>query len=202
MKTTRPSSEQVTSDFGQEFLNAFVHAVSQADLDTATLRHEHPDWAATFSQRFYANFMHERIWALTLPALEQHPQVKIVDKEPHREFTYAAKYRGRFKKHDSSDAVRSYPTTGANGFWQSTEALPLDELAAYPIAFGYRWDPDLNEVLYPVVSLRENMKKAIWVERLDLEEVDGATRIAHHPELPDLPGLEIAIEAQEDEEAQ
>lgn len=203
MKTGSPTFEQVEADFGQDFLFTYVHNVSQANADTQTLRREHADWAATFSLRFYANFMHERIWALTLPALESHEHIQVVDKEPRREFTLDSKYRARFKKHDEADSIRSYPTPGAETFWQPGAPLPLDELAAYPLAFGYRWDAVLNQVLNPVVSLRKSKERAIWIERLELEQADGTTRITHHPELPDLPGLEVAIiEAQEEKEAQ
>lgn len=202
MKTACPSPEQVTADFGQEFLAALVHAVSQSGRDLGTLRLEHPDWAVTYSQRFYANFLHERIWGLMLPTLERNGRIQLVDREPRRELTLGAKYRGRFKKHDEADGLHSYRTHSAVEFWHPDEPLPTDDVALYPLAFGYRWDRELNHVEYPVVSLRETMDKAIWVERLDLEADGDASRVVHSPVEPDLPGLEVAIAEDTRERAQ
>ncbi|MDO4259763.1 MAG: hypothetical protein Q4C87_09625 [Actinomycetaceae bacterium] len=202
MKTPYPSPEQVSSDFGQDFLLAFIAAVSEADRNLATLRKEHPDWAVTYSQRFYANFLHERIWGLMLPFLLNDPRFHVVNEEPHREFSLQGRYRGRFKKHDDSDGLRSYPTHSAIEFFLQPTPLPLDEIATYPLAFGYNWDSELNQVRYPLFSLRESLGKATWVERLHLDTTTAQPQVLHSPVEPELPGLEVILHEIQQEEAQ
>lgn len=118
-----PTDEQVTAGLGDKFLTCFVDAVDAARGDYAEFRQWRPAWFPSFTNRFTSNFVHERVWAHMVDGLDEHADVVIVDKEPHREMTVGGKYVMRVKRHSEADRIRSYPDVGSPELL-GTEARP------------------------------------------------------------------------------
>ena len=105
-----PAPEEVVDDLGGKILDAFLTSVSAARTDYDALRQWQPGWMTRFSQRFVANFIHERIWASMTERVDSVPDVAVIDKEPRREMTVSSKYIVRFKRHHTGDRISTYPT--------------------------------------------------------------------------------------------
>ncbi len=158
--------EEVVDDLGEKFLDEFLKSVSAARTDYDRLRQWQPGWMTRFSQRFVANFIHERIWASMTERVDSLPDVTVIDKEPRREMTVSSKYIVRFKRHHTGDRISTYPTEGAMAFWAG-DSVPFDGLELVSLALGYLWDADEHEIRDTVISYRAGKDNPIWSIRLD-----------------------------------
>ncbi|MCW3765052.1 hypothetical protein OCL88_01070 [Paenarthrobacter sp. PAE-2] len=148
---------------------------------------------STSSERYLANFIHERLWArMNEQVLHEDLLVQIVDKEPKREMVVPfgnANFVVRYKRHLPGDRISSYPTDGARSFWSTDDALPTMELI--PLAMGYMWHADERKMGDALISYRDRMDKPVWCIRLgEIEE--GTTEITWTPVEPNLPALDLS----------
>ncbi|MDN6227263.1 hypothetical protein [Corynebacterium flavescens] len=154
------------------------------------------DWASTYTQRFKANFLHERIWAPFLPYAEAADDISIQDDEPHRTLSIGTGINLRVKRHTDRDRISTYTTKGAKDFYGIGEQIPIDGLERVGLAIGYRWDPEVDEVIAPVISLQDlKNRKLLWsVELLqDTAQLDSKI-IYREIEEPDAPQIDISDE--------
>ena len=185
-----PADEQVTAALGDKFLTCFVDALDAARSDHAEFRQWRPSWFASFTNRFTSNFVHERIWAHMVDGLDEHADVVIVDKEPHRELIVGGKFVMRIKRHSETDRIRSYPTAAALDFWAQKPALAgLEKIS---LAIGYIWDPDERAIKAPVLSLRDGLDKPpVWAIRFQSQR-GNTNPIVWDPIEPTDPTLDLS----------
>lgn len=179
-------------DLGEKFLDSFLKSVSDARVDYDTLRDWRPGWMTRFSQRFVANFIHERIWASMADRVDALPDVTVVDKEPRREITVSSKYIVRFKRHHAGDRISNYPTAGAMAFWAGA-ATPFDSMELVSLALGYMWDADEHEIRDTVVSYRAGLHNPIWSIRLDEGAASGQPFVWAPVTDPNLPQVDLSL---------
>ncbi len=183
-----PSPDVVLSDLGDKVLGALLDAVDQARTDLDEFREWRPAWHSTFTNRFTANFLHERVWATLVENLHDLDNVEVVDREPQRQF-HTTKYVVRIKRHRPGDRISSYPTHGALRFWSSQVTLPGLEQAS--LAMGYQWDADLRRVGDAVVSFRDELDKPVWAVVVRRSSAGGVP-ITWTPVDPELPELDLS----------
>lgn len=185
-----PDGDQVLADLGDRFMHSFIDAVDGARDDYAEFRGMKPDWAANSTERHIASFLHDRIWARLVGAVDGMDEVYVVDREPVRELYVGTKYRIRVKRHHSGDRISAYPTQASGEFW-SNSAPALEGLETFGLALGYYWDPDLRAVGKAVLSFREGKENPIWVIQLHRDRSTPAgfswTSVA-----PDLPEIDLS----------
>ncbi len=193
-----PDDAEVLAELGDDFVRAFVDAVDGARDDHAALREWRPSWQASFTNRFLANFLHERIWDRLVRVIDGMSGVHIVDREPIREVKSGTKYSIRVKRHRPGDLISAYPTEAALAFW-SNDVLTLDGLESYSLALGYMWDADTRVAGEAVLSFRDGKDNPIWAVQL---RRDGgvATGFTWTPVAPDLPEIDLSRVLREDEE--
>ncbi|QLF84844.1 hypothetical protein SEA_BBQVALINDRA_34 [Gordonia phage BBQValindra] len=195
---TYPDPQTVIDDLGDKFLMAFVQSVTGASEDLRALGEWRPEWYVTYSQRFIANFIHERMWARTTREVSSHPDVHVVDKEPTRQIVVGS-YVIRFKRHKPTLQIRSYPTAGALAFWTNRASLPgMDQ---HSLALGYIWDAESGQIQSAIVSYRDGTDNPIWSVTVQegAEATDGAVQgITHAAIDPSLPQIDLS-EVAEDE---
>lgn len=191
MSSGSPDVNDVLADLGDKFVQSFVSSLTDAKRDLMEFRRWRPGWFPSFSARFIANFIHERLWAGMVDRLEEHSEVNIVDKEPRRELYHSRGYAVRLKRHLPGDRIRSFPTTGALNFWSNELTLPGMEVTS--LALGYMWDADAREIGDAVMSYRDEMDKPVWAVVLSEREGGaGATRIEWSPITPNLPEFDLS----------
>ena len=173
-----PGAEETLSTLGQDFINAFHEAVYGAQDDYDELRGFQPSWAATYTQRFKANFFHERIWARILPYVEEDGSLEAVDQEPSRVINIGTQYSLRIKRHSEKDLISTYRTPGAVDYYGRT--IPIDSMERVGLAIGYRWDSTIDQVLAPVISMQDlEKRKTVWSVELIAEEDKQSTNVTH-----------------------
>jgi hypothetical protein len=151
-----PSADEVFDDFGDKVIEAFARSVARARSDLTTYREFRPAWVATHTERFLANFIHDRMWDHLTDLLQGIREARLYDKEPTREIIIRDRYRLRAKRHDEAGAVSTYPTQTALEFLFQQQAIDgLDE--ALNLIVGYIWDSELREIGRPVLSLRNGI---------------------------------------------
>lgn len=184
----RPSPEQVLGELGDKVLEALVEAVDGARDDLESFREWRPGWFSTFSSRFTANFLHERMWAGLVRRIDPLDHVTVLDREPHRQL-HADGYVLRVKRHHPGDRISTYPTEGALRFWSSEMSLPgMEEVS---LALGYMWDAELRKVGDAVISFRDALDKPVWAVRIQGEPGDVAG-IRWAPVDPNLPEFDLS----------
>lgn len=170
---TYPTPDQVLSDIGDDMLNHFTGAIMGARDDRRLHREEHPDWAATYSTRYEATFLHERIWGRMLPFASDAPHIGINESGPRREITLANQYMIRFKRLSKDDRISTFPTAGAINFWTNDAKPALPGMEAYSLAMGYYWDED--DVQCAAISLRRELNKQVWTVHLEFPQAGAET---------------------------
>lgn len=194
-----PSEDRVLTDLGDDFVGSFIKAVDGAREDFDALRDWKPGWFANFTNRFTANFLHERIWDRLIRAVEGSPNIKITDREPTREIRSGLQYLIRIKRHSQDNKIAAYPTEGGSLFW-SNSTLTLDGLEAYSLALGYEWDADLRAMGDAVLSFRDGKDNPIWAIKLN-SDAATATGFSYVPVSPARPELDLSgITAEQDAE--
>jgi hypothetical protein len=185
-----PDSERVLADLGDGFIHSFIEAVDGAREDFLALRDWQPGWFPSFTGRFTANFLHERIWDRLIRCVHGMEGIHIVDREPVREVRSGTRYLIRIKRHHPGDRISAYPTEGSSAFW-SNSLLTLDGLESFGLALGYFWDDDLRAVGDPILSFRDGKDNPIWAIRLR-RDAGNATGFSWSPVEPDLPELDLS----------
>ena len=147
-----------------------------------------PGWYVMFSNRFTANFLHERIWDGLVRRVEDLDHVTVVDQEPHRQL-FAQEYVLRVKRHHPGDRISTFPTEGARRFWSSELTLP--GLEKVSLALGYMWDAELRGVGDAVVSFRDEVDKPVWAVLVQ-PGADGVGGIRWTPVDPNLPEFDLS----------
>lgn len=186
-----PDGEQVLSDLGGPFVNALIDAVDGARDDFNEFREWKPSWVANFTNRFTANFLHERIWDRLVRAINGLEDIRINDREPIRELCSGARYFIRIKRHHSDDRISAYPTEASSAFWTNGLALSLNGLEVFSLAAGYYWDADLRAVGEAVLSFRDGKDNPIWAVRLR-RDPGQASGFSWTPIAPDLPEIDLS----------
>lgn len=190
---SHPKPDEVVDDLGDKFLDSLVKSVAEARSDYDALRQWQPGWTTQFSQRFVANFIHERIWASMKGRVEHLPDVSVTDKEPQREMTISGRYTVRFKRHHPGDRISNYPTAGAVAFWAG-DAVPFDGLELVSLALGYMWDADEHQIQHAVVSYRDGQDNPIWSIKLDEGDSGTGTPFVWEPITdPNLPQIDLSL---------
>ena len=185
---TQPTPDRVLADLGDKFLEALVDAVDGARADLRLFQDWQPGWFVTFSNRFTANFLHERVWAVLVERVDELDNVVVLDQEPHRQL-FANAYVLRVKRHHPGDRISSYPTDGALRFWSSEVTLP--GLERVSLALGYMWDADLRRVDDAVVSFRDELDRPVWAVLVQ-RDAGGATGVSWTPVDPNLPEFDLS----------
>jgi len=183
-----PLPDQVLGDLGDKFLEALVAAVDGARADLTRFRDWQPGWFVLFSNRFTANFLHERIWAGLVERGDDLDNVTILDQEPYRQL-FANAYVLRVKRHHPGDRISTYPTEGARRFWSSEMALP--GLEKVSLALGYMWDADLRGVGNAVISFRDELDKPVWAVLVQ-RGIEGVGGIRWTPVDPHMPEFDLS----------
>ncbi|ALY07669.1 hypothetical protein PBI_HOWE_35 [Gordonia phage Howe] len=196
---TYPDAQSVIADLGDKFLLAFVNSVTGASDDLRALGEWQPEWYVSYSQRFIANFIHERMWARTTREVSSLPDVHVIDQEPVRQLVIG-NYVIRFKRHKPTLQIRTYPTAGALAFWTNRATLPGME--QHSLALGYIWDAESGQILSAIVSYRDGKDNPIWsvtVEASAEPAEDGAVQQITHAEIdPSLPQIDLSEVAEDD----
>ena len=193
-----PTPEQVLDDLGDKLVEAFLEAMEVARADLDELRAWRPGWFSLFTERFLANFLHERLWAELITRVSDHPGVQVFDREPRREIESGRRYVIRFKRHRKGDRIATYPTQAALAFWTNEATLPGLERAS--LAMGYLWDPELRQVEDSVLSYRDRLNHPVWGVKLGRPGQGGATGITWSPIDPTLPSIDLSSVLDEDDE--
>lgn len=185
---SQPSPETVLTDLGDKFLEALVAAVNGAREDLAQFQEWQPGWFVLFSNRFTANFLHERVWAGLVERGDDLDNVTIQDQEPFRQL-FADSYVLRVKRHHVGDRISTFPTEGARRFWSSELMLP--GLEKVSLALGYMWDPDLRGVGDAVISFRDELDKPVWAVLVQ-RGTEGVGGIRWTPVDPNVPEFDLS----------
>lgn len=194
---SHPAPEQVLDDLGDKLVEAFLGAMEVARADLDDLRAWRPGWFGLFTERFLANFLHERLWAELITRVSDHPGVQVIDREPRREIESGGRYVIRFKRHRTGDKIATYPTQAALAFWTNEATLPGLERAS--LAMGYLWDPELRQVEDSVLSYRDRLNHPVWGVKLG-RPGESATGITWSPIDPTLPSIDLSSVLDKDEE--
>ena len=199
MYSSYPDSDKVIGDLGETFVNTFIDAVDGARDDFAEFRTWKPGWFPSFTGRFTANFLHERIWDRMVRELDGSVGVHVVDREPIRELHQGTRYIIRLKRHHPGDRISSYPTEGSSAFWSNSD-LTLDGLEAFSLAIGYMWDAELRAMGEAVLSFRDGKNNPVWAVRLGRDSAAPAGFIwtPVDPTLPELDLSRIAVAWEEE----
>lgn len=167
-----PTPQQVFDDLGDKVLGALVTSVDNARADLTKYRTAYPLWVADASERGLASWIHDRLWAHLVVALDDVDGVSLIDREPTREISVGTNYQLRMKRHHEDGAVSTYPTQGAIEFMSQDEGqLPLDGLGVVKLIAGYNWNKDSREMGVACLSLRDGKDKVVWHE--DIPTVAG-----------------------------
>lgn len=177
------------SGLGDKFLRDLARSVRGARQDLADLREWRPAWFPLMSGRCLANLIHDRIWARLVVAVDGHPEIETVDREPVREIWISQNYQIRIKRHHLDDQISTYPTAAALEFWAQGSQLP--SLEAVTLGAGYRWITQERRVGQAVISYRDGKDNPIWAVELD-EPNEGTENIGWKPiTRPDLPSVDL-----------
>lgn len=192
-----PVPERVLNDLGDKLVEAFLEAMEVARADLDDLRTWRPGWFGPFSERFLANFLHERLWAELVARVSDYPGVEVVDREPRREIESGGRYVIRLKRHRKGDKIATYPTQRALAFWTNEATLPGLERAS--LAMGYLWDPELRQVGDSVLSYRDQLDHPVWGVKFARPVKGAASGITWSPIDPTLPSIDLSSVLNEEE---
>lgn len=193
-----PDGDQVLTDLGDHFVQAFIDAVDGARDDFAAFKQWQPSWFPSFTGRFTANFLHERIWDRLVHGVDGMDGIHINDREPVRELHSGTTYLIRIKRHHPGDRISAYPTEASSAFW-SNSIMTLAGLESFSLALGYYWDADLRAVGDAILSFRDGKDNAIWAIQLR-RDADNASGFSWTPVAPDLPEVDLSRVIREAEE--
>lgn len=189
LRDTAPDT--IAAFLGNSFLEAAVAAHEATVADLGRWRRDTPGEVANASSRGLANRIHDTFMGHMLRGVEADPRVRYVEKGPTREFVVDGTIVLRYKRHDSSDKIKSFATAAAVQHWGGG-ALTLSELTLLPLALGYRWDSELQEMGAPVLSYRKGLTaQPEWVVDLGRAGDAAAPVRIIPPVLPGLPEIDL-----------
>ncbi len=194
-----PTGESVLTDLGEPFIHSFIDSVDGARDDFKEFLEWKPEWQASFTNRFTANFLHERISSRLIRAIDGMEGIHVKDREPVRELRSGTAYLIRVKRHSAADEIATYPTQGASTFW-TNGIVTLEGLESISLALGYYWDADLRAVGDAVLSFRDGVDNPIWAVTLkrDSGAVSGFSWAPVAPSTPELDLSGISRKAEEE----
>lgn len=197
-----PECDQVLADLGDRFVQAFIDAVDGARDDFAAFKEWQPGWFPSFTARFTANFLHERIWDRLVRVVDGMEGIHIHDVEPTRELHSGTAYSIRIKRHHPGDRISAYPTDASRAFW-SNNVVALEGLESLSLALGYYWDSDLRAVGEAILSFRDGKDNPIWAIQLhrNASNVSGFSWTQIAPDLPEIDLSGIVRDAEEESES-
>lgn len=170
-KRSYPTWDDVASAVGDKVIAAVGVSVANAATEFALYRKIFPSWVAQTTERGLAGWIHDRMWHHLLTALDGHPDLTVVDKEPLREIVVGpvtSICRFRIKRHHQDGSVSTYRTPLALEFLaQGPEMLGI--FAETHLIAGYKWDKELRSIGVPLISLRDG-RRHIWEHELELPE--------------------------------
>ncbi len=185
-----PDSDQVLHDLGEGFVHAFIDAIDGARDDYAALKAWQPGWVPSFTSRFIANFLHERIWDRLVRSSDGMEGIQVNDREPIRELRSGTTYLIRIKRHRPGDRISAYPTEESSAFW-SNSILTLEGLESFGLALGYYWDANRRVMGEAILSFRDGKDNPIWAVELRRDPADAAG-FSWVPVAPDLPEIDLS----------
>lgn len=166
MNSGYPSEDEVTANLGDKVMATFGLVVAQTRADLNVYRRTFPMWASAATDRGLLSWCHDRAWAHLTRLFDGVSEVSFVDQPPLRELYVGLRYRLRWKKHDLSDRVATYPTQTAIEFLEQ-DPPTLDGMEEIRLVAGYRWDPVTREIGSGILSLRDGNEKVVWSHVLD-----------------------------------
>lgn len=163
-----PRAGEVIDALGDKVVEALFASIVGAKADLAEYRLSMPNIVADHSSRGLANWIHDRIWARVVAALDGVDHVSFVDSGPLREMYVRLDFKLRFKRHSPTGAIRSYPTEGALDFiTQERDLLSLIGIRTLNLAAGYEWDELTRTMGEAVLTLRDgSFDDVIWMTTL------------------------------------
>lgn len=170
-----PTPDEVLAALGDKIVAGLGRAVAGARQDLAEYRAARPDFVADHSCRGLANWIHDRMWAHAVGALDGIPNLSCVDSGPSRDIYVGMEFHIRLKRHSPTGAIRNYPTATALAFiTQEPDLLTLLGIRTLNICVGYEWDDLLRSMGAAVISLRDgSFDEVIWMTNLPEESVAG-----------------------------
>src|ERR1700754_3823314 len=111
-----PTPEDVLARLGDKVTIGLGDAIDAARDDLAEYRAALPGFAAEQSARGNANWIHDRIWARAKFNLDDVPEATFVDRGPTHDLWIGMELRLRAKRHNSTGAIRAYPTPSTLDF--------------------------------------------------------------------------------------
>lgn len=180
----------VLKAIGQDNLNRLGISVRATRQDLAEYRRALPRLAARHTNRGLLNWIHDQYFANVLATFENVEGRSVRDEEPIRELYLGSLLRFRFKAHDATDMVSSYPTTAFQEFAAQEQLLPEVRLIA-----GYRWDKEAGQIGEAVVTARNGRNNVLWSVMLGEdrsgEDDEGVFTPRPAPDLPSLPSIGV-----------
>lgn len=201
--TPIPVPEDVIDHIGDKIAFALGDAVNGARDDYCAYRSTFPQFAATDAARVRFGWIHDRVWTRIKEALDGHPDVSFVDRDPTHDMWIRTDFRIRFKMHSLTGAVRSYPTASVLEF--VCQEPDLFGVSTINLIAGYEWLPDTQEMGDPVLSLRDgSLEEVAWM--ITLPTTGGVSNGTVEPIIlldgPAAPIIEVpAIDGIDDAEA-
>lgn len=183
-----PTSDEVLGALGDKVVSGLSMAVAGARQDLADYRAALPHIVADHSGRGLANWIHDRLWAHAINALEDVDSVSCVDSGPNREIYIGMDFHIRLKRHSSRGAIRNYPTATVLDFIaQEPDLLTLLGITTLNISAGYEWETLTRTMGNAVISLRDgSFDEVIWM--VDLPESSAAGGAVVAPIIPTVDG--------------
>jgi len=198
ISSAHPDSDRVLADLGTPFVQAFIDAVDGARDDFTAFKQWQPGWFPSFTARFTANFLHERIWDRLVRVVDGMEGIHVKDREPIRELRSGTTYLIRIKRHHPGDRISAYPTEASSAFW-SNSVVALEGLESFSLALGYYWDAELRSIGDAILSFRDGKDNPIWAIQLR-RDAGNAAGFSWTPVAPDLPEIDLSGVVREAEE--
>lgn len=180
--------DQVLVEIGNDFLTRFASSVVATREDVDDMRGFRPSWFLNMHVRTLSNIIHDRLWDQMMLKMKDAEGIYFFEKGSTREVQVGDHFRFRIKRHNKGEQLSCYETPTALAFFRQDMTLPGLELTT--LSAGYHWEPDLAEILAPVISYRDGKNNPIW--GVELSEPQGATAIEWTPiTTPSLPTIDF-----------
>lgn len=191
-----PTPDEVLASLGDKAIEALSGAVVGAREDLATYRTTLPDFAAEQNSSGLAHWIHNRMWARAVAALDDIDGVSVVDSGSTREIYVRADFRIRLKRHSLIGAIRNYPTAAALDFIsQEPDLLTLLGITTLNISVGYEWEESTRSMGNAVISLRDgSFDEVMWMTDLPAASSTGGASvrpIVPSGDSPEAPVIEV-----------
>lgn len=171
-----PSSDDVLTRLGDKVTTGLGDAIDAARDDLAEYGATFPGFVAEHSARGLANWIHDRIWARAKFNLDDVPEATFIDRGPTHDLWIGMEFRIRSKRHNSTGAIRAYPTVSALDF--ISQEPDLFGISTLNLTVGYEWGETAQQMGAAVISLRNgSFDEASWVVALPTSADGGSGSI-------------------------